>query len=232
MKLAVISDIHGNIYALMKALEDIDEQKVDKIICLGDLVGYGPHPNEVVALIKRREISCIKGNYDASVVDGDYTYIRNTSINSFSLPWTSSEVRVANKYFLDSLPTSLKYTFNGVNFLFTHGSPNAINDYLFEDSTNTIDVMNKLEDDVLVCAHTHIPCSKKYGNKLFINVGSVGKPKIGKPNPTYAIIEINDAGEVNVTFRYLDYEFKRIVKDCTMLNFPSEITSSYETGKE
>ena len=232
MKLAIISDIHGNIYALMKALEDIDEQKVDKIICLGDLVGYGPHPNEVVALIKRREISCIKGNYDASVVDGDYTYIRNTSINSFSLPWTSSEVRVANKYFLDSLPTSLKYTFNGVNFLFTHGSPNAINDYLFEDSTNTIDVMNKLEDDVLVCAHTHIPCSKKYGNKLFINVGSVGKPKIGKPNPTYAIIEINDAGEVNVTFRYLDYEFKRIVKDCTMLNFPSEITSSYETGKE
>ena len=54
MKIAVMSDIHGNIYALMKTLEDIDEQNVDKIICLGDLVGYGPHPNEVVALIKRR----------------------------------------------------------------------------------------------------------------------------------------------------------------------------------
>lgn len=232
MKLAVISDIHGNIYALMKALEDIDEQKVDKIICLGDLVGYGPHPNEVVALIKRREIPCIKGNYDASVVDGDYTYIRNTTINSFALPWASNEVRVANKCFLDSLPTSLKYTFNGVNFLFTHGSPNAINDYLFEDAANTIEVMNQLEDDVLVCAHTHIPCAKKYENKLLINVGSVGKPKIGKPNPTYAIIEIEDNGEVKVTFRYLEYEFKRIVKDCTMLNFPLAITSSYETGKE
>ena len=232
MKLAVISDIHGNIYALMKALEDIDEQKVDKIICLGDLVGYGPHPNEVVALIKRREISCIKGNYDASVVDGDYTYIRNTSINSFALPWASNEVRVSNKYFLDSLPTSLKYTFNGVNFLFTHGSPNAINEYLFEDAANTIDVMKQLEDDVLVCAHTHIPCVKKYEDKLLINVGSVGKPKIGKPNPTYSIIEIEDNGEVHVTFRYLEYEFKRIVKDCTMLNFPSAITSSYETGKE
>ena len=69
MKIAVISDIHGNIYALMKALEDIDEQNVDKIICLGDLVGYGPHPNESIALIRRREIPCIKGNYDASVVD-------------------------------------------------------------------------------------------------------------------------------------------------------------------
>ena len=232
MKVAVISDIHGNIYALMKTLEDIDEQKVDKIICLGDLVGYGPHPNEVVALIKRREIPCIKGNYDASVVDGDYTYIRNTAINSFALPWATNEVRIANKYFLNSLPISLNYTFNGVNFLFTHGSPNAINDYLFEDAANTIEVMNKLEDNVLVCAHTHIPCAKKYGDKLLINVGSVGKPKIGKPNPTYAIIEIEENGEVNVTFRYLEYEFKRIVKDCTMLNFPAAITSSYETGKE
>ena len=67
MKIAVISDIHGNIYALMKALEDIDEQNVDKIICLGDLVGYGPHPNESIALIRRREIPCIKGNYDGCI---------------------------------------------------------------------------------------------------------------------------------------------------------------------
>ena len=232
MKLAVISDIHGNIYALMKALEDIDEQKVDKIICLGDLVGYGPHPNEVVALIRRREIPCIKGNYDASVVDGDYTYIRNTAINSFALPWAINEVRVANKYFLDSLPTSLKYTLNGVNFLFTHGSPNAINDYLFEDAANTIEVMNQLDDDVLVCAHTHIPCAKKYGNKLLINVGSVGKPKIGRPNITYAILDINNLGKVDVTIRELKYEYKRIMKDCTMLNFPSAIVNSYETGQE
>lgn len=232
MKIAVISDIHGNIYALMKALEDIDEQNVDKIICLGDLVGYGPHPNEVIALIRRREIPCIKGNYDASVVDGDYTYIRNTAINSFSLPWACEEVRASNKYYLDSLPTSLNYEINGANILFTHGSPNAINDYLFEDSDNTIKVMNEFEGDVLVCAHTHIPCAKKYNDKLLINVGSIGKPKIGKPNPTYCIMDVKDNGEISVRFRYLDYEFKRIIKDCKMLNFPPAITSSYETGKE
>ena len=139
---------------------------------------------------------------------------------------------IANKYFLDSLPTSLKYTFNGVKFLFTHGSPNKINEYLFEDSPNTIETINKLESDVLVCAHTHIPYAKKYEDKLLINVGSIGKPKIGKPNPTYAIIEVEDNEEVKVTFRYLEYEFKRIVKDCAILKFPSEITSSYETGKE
>ena len=85
MKIAVVSDIHGNIYALMKTLEDIDEQNVDKIICLGDLVGYGPHPNEVVALIKRREIPCVVcRTRDASVGSEGFYYIEYSE-NSFAL---------------------------------------------------------------------------------------------------------------------------------------------------
>ena len=232
MKIAAISDIHGNLYALMKVLEDIDDEKVDKIICLGDLVGYGPHPNEVIALIKRRDIPCIKGNYDASVVDGDFTYIRNTSVNSFILPWTCEELRMSNKYFLDSLPTSLRFTFNDVNFLFTHGSPDSINEYLFEDKENTVKAMDNLTEDVLVCAHTHIPSFKKYNDKVFINVGSVGKPKIGLPSSTYCLIDIDESGNVKCKVKYVDYEFKRIVKDCTMLNFPNELVNSYVTGRE
>lgn len=56
MKIAIISDIHANVYALINLLEDIDIEKVDTIICLGDLVGYGPHPNEVISMIRRRHI--------------------------------------------------------------------------------------------------------------------------------------------------------------------------------
>lgn len=232
MKIAVLSDVHGNIYALLKTLEDIADQRADKIICLGDLVGYGPHPNEVIALIKRREIPCIKGNYDASVIDGRFTYIRNTTINSFALPWAVEEVRASNKFFLETLPEKLTYNFNGIDFLFTHGSPDSINEYLFENGENTEKAMSSLNSDVLVCAHTHIPCFKHFGDKILINVGSVGKPKIGRPNITYALIDVSDTGEVSVSFRELEYEFKRIVKDCKMLNFPSAIINSYETGKE
>lgn len=232
MKIAAISDIHGNIYSLMKVLEDIDSQKVDLIICLGDLVGYGPHPNEAIALIKRRNIPCIKGNYDASVVDGDFTFIRNNAINSFSLPWASQEVRMSNKYYLSQLPTFLDYEFNGVKFKFTHGSPNSITEYLFEDKENTKNIMAELDEDVLVCAHTHIPSYKEFNNKTFINVGSVGKPKIGRPNATYCIINIDDNKNINVKFRELEYEFKKIVKDTKMLNFPAQLVSSYETGNE
>ena len=232
MKIAAISDIHGNIYSLMKVLEDIDEQKVDLVVCLGDLVGYGPHPNEVVSLIKRREMPCIKGNYDSSVVDGAFTFIRDTSINSFALPWASEEVRASNKFYLSQLPTELNYDINGVKIKFTHGSPSKINEYLFEDGENTKKVMESLEEDVLVCAHTHIPSYKKFGDKVFINTGSVGKPKIGRPNATYVLIEIKEDKTVDVKFRELEYEYKRIVKDAQMLNFPSQLVASYESGTE
>lgn len=232
MKIAAISDIHGNIYSLMKTLEDISEQNVDLIVCLGDLVGYGPHPNEVIALIKRKEIPCIKGNYDASVVDGDFTYIRDTSINTFALPWAVDEVRASNKYYLDSLPDHLSYNFSGLKVDFVHGSPAACNEYLFEDSDVTKNIMSSFTGDILVCAHTHIPSYKKFGDKIFINVGSVGKPKIGKPHGTYCIIDISPEKQLKVKFREIPYEFKRIVKDCQMLNFPAALINSYETGQE
>lgn len=232
MKIAAISDIHGNIYSLLKVLEDIDEQRVDLIVCLGDLVGYGPHPNEVIALIKRREIPCLKGNYDASVVDEGFTFIRDNSVNSFALPWACEEVRASNKYYLSQLPTFLDYDINGVKIKFTHGSPNIINEYLFEDGQNTEDIMKNLKEDVLVCAHTHIPSYKKFYQKTFINVGSVGKPKIGRPNATYCLINIDENKNIDVKFRELEYEFKRIVKDSKMLNFPPQLISSYESGNE
>lgn len=232
MKIAVISDIHGNIYSLMRVLEDIDDEKVDLIISLGDLVGYGPHPNETINLIKRRNILSLKGNYDASVVDGNYTYIRETDINSFSLPWTVNELRAANKYYLDTLPTSISMEFNNKKIKFTHGSPNAINEYLLENEDNTAKIMSNLKEDILVCAHTHIPSIKKFGNKLFINDGSVGKPKHGKPTSTYCIIDIDNSGKVTASIKEVEYEYKRIVKDMEMLNFPQKLIISYQTGIE
>ena len=232
MKIAVISDIHGNIYALMRTLEDIEDNKVDTIICLGDLVGYGPHPNEVISMIKRRNILCLKGNYDASVVDGSYTYIRENSINSFSLPWAVDELRAANKFYLNTLPTSLTLEFEDKKILFLHGSPNAINEYLLEGNDNTASIMENLKEDALVCAHTHIPSIKKFGNKLFINDGSIGKPKIGRPNPTYCLIEVEKNKPIKAEIKEITYEVKRIVKDMTMLKFPESLIRSFETGAE
>lgn len=232
MKIAVISDIHSNIYALINVLEDIDSEKVDTIICLGDLVGYGPHPNETISIIKRRNILCIKGNYDNSVTDNKFSYIRETSINNFSLPWTVNELRAENKAYLNGLPSSLTIKNGNKNFLFVHGSPYSINEYLFPDADNTIAYLNNIKEDVLVCAHTHLPSVKEIDKKIYINVGSVGKPKIGRPNSTYCIIETDDEDKIKVSFKEITYEVKKIIKDMTMLNFPLKLIQSFEKGTE
>ncbi|AGF53935.1 metallophosphoesterase family protein [Clostridium saccharoperbutylacetonicum] len=232
MKIAVISDIHANIYALINILENIDDEKVDTIICLGDLVGYGPHPNEVISMIRRRHILCIKGNYDSSVVDNKYSYIRETPINAFSLPWTVNELREENRIFLENSPLKLTLNIEGKNILFVHGSPNAINEYLLEDGDNTNEIMNTITEDVLVCAHTHIPGIKEFGDKLYVNCGSIGKPKIGRPNSTYCILDITKESGIKAQIKEVPYAYKRTVKDVTMLNFPNELIHSFETGVE
>ena len=112
MKIAVISDIHGNIFALNAVLEAIKKQDVTYTICLGDLVGYGCNPNEVIERLRNEKIPCIKGNYDASVVDKDYTFIRENEVNSFSLPWAIKNVTDENIKFLKELPNTITLEFN------------------------------------------------------------------------------------------------------------------------
>lgn len=232
MKIAIISDIHANVYALINLLEDIDVEKVDTIICLGDLVGYGPHPNEVISMIRRRHILCIKGNYDSSVVDNEYSYIRETRINSFSLPWTVRELREENRLFLENLPSTLTLNIMNKKLLFVHGSPDKINEYLLKDEDKTLEVMSSISEDVLICAHTHIPGMKEFGSKVYINCGSVGKPKIGRPNSTYCILNINKEDGMKVQIKEIQYPYKRIIKDMTMLDFPQELIQSFENGIE
>ena len=232
MKIAVISDIHANVYALMNVLEDIDNEKVDTIICLGDLVGYGPHPNEVISIIRSRNILCIKGNYDSSVVDNEYSYIRETPINSFSLPLAVHELREENRIFLENLPSTITLNIANKNLLFVHGSPNKINEYLFKDGDNTLNIMNSISSDVLICAHTHIPGIKEFANKVYVNCGSIGKSKIGRPNITYCILNINKQEGMKVQIKEIPYEFNKIVKDMTILDFPKELIHSFENGLE
>lgn len=232
MKIAVISDIHANIYALINVLNDIDTEKVDTIICLGDLVGYGPHPNETISMIKRRNILCIKGNYDKSVADNDFSYIKETEINKFSLPWTLEELRAENRFYLKGLPSSLILKVGDKNLLFVHGSPSSINEYLLVDENNTKEYMNSINEDILVCAHTHLPAIKEIKNKMYINTGSVGKPKIGRPNSTYCIINIDNENKVETRFKEISYEVKKIIKDMTMLKFPPTLIQSFEKGIE
>lgn len=225
MKIAVISDIHSNIYALEAVLKDIESRNIDIVICTGDLVGYGTRPNEVIEVIRRNKILTIMGNYDDAIgnhrlVCGcDYPDPKDAQKASASMSFTLSKTTEENKLYLRNLPRDAMISFNNKNIRFVHGSTRFINEYLKEDSIQAKEVMQEITEDILVCGHTHIPYFKQYGDKLLVNAGSVGKPKTNKPDSNYVIIEIKNTNEdfnkeaVNVEIIEVSYDYEMSAKE-------------------
>ena len=226
MRIAVISDIHSNVYALDEVLVDLQKRNVDMTVCTGDLVGYATRPNEVIETLKNNKILTIMGNYDESIgnfkiVCGcDYPDPKDAEKAGLSMHFTGQETTDENKAYLRNLPKEATFTFNNKTIRFVHGSTRVINEYLKENSKEADEVMNELVEDILVCGHTHIPYAKYYGEKLLVNVGSVGKPKTSSPNANYVIIDIKnneevakDSSNVEVEIIEVSYDFEKIARE-------------------
>ncbi|MEX6587463.1 metallophosphoesterase family protein [Paraclostridium bifermentans] len=219
MKIAVISDIHSNIYALDAVLADIETKDVDMTVCTGDLVGYGTRPNEVIETLKKNKILTIMGNYDDAIgnlkiVCGcDYPDPKDAEKAGLSMHFTGQTTKVENKEYLRNLPKELIFNFDKKTIRFVHGSTRLINEYLKENSKEADEVMSELVEDILVCGHTHIPYAKYYGEKLLVNAGSVGKPKTGNPNANYVIIDIKNEDEVAKTPSSVEVEIIEVKYD-------------------
>lgn len=219
MRLAVIGDIHGNKYALESVLERIETQNVDFIISTGDLVGYMPYPNEVINLIRKHKVVTIQGNHDQTI--GQAEKIRTEEITSrtdeeiqdkASLLYTNWCITDENRKFLKSLATKLSLECNGLKISIVHGSPKKINEYLYEDQETLARISKIIEEDVIICGHTHIPYFTKVEDKYFINAGSVGKPKHGDSRSTYILVEMNE-GNVSCSIEKVPYNLEAMIND-------------------
>ncbi|HYF82928.1 MAG TPA: metallophosphoesterase family protein [Clostridia bacterium] len=236
MRIAVIADIHSNIFALNEVLLDIDNKNVDLILCLGDLVGYATYPNEVIDTIRENRILTIKGNYDEAVGEElmvcgcDYPDQKDAENAGLSLNWTIDETREDNKEFLRNLPMEVDMSFEVKTIKFVHGSPRKINEYLKENSTEAEEVMSAFEADILVCGHTHKPYYKMYGDKMLVNAGSAGKPKTGTPKANYVVLDL--FGEnAKVEIYEVDYEYENTAKAIEEMGLPHEFANIIRTGK-
>lgn len=219
MRLAVIGDIHGNKYALESVLERIETQNVDFIISTGDLVGYMPYPNEVINLIRKHKVVTIQGNHDQTI--GQAEKISTEEITSrtdeeiqdkASLLYTNWCITDENRNFLKSLATKLSLECNGLKIGIVHGSPKKINEYLYEDQETLARISKIIEEDVIICGHTHIPYFTKVEDKYFINAGSVGKPKHGDSRSTYILVEMNE-GNVSCSIEKVPYNLEAMIND-------------------
>lgn len=237
MKIAIFSDIHGNLHALQAVLADIDRQQLDQVYCLGDLVGYGAHPNEVIDLIRTRQIPTIMGNYDDGVgFDKDdcgcaYTDDEMRRLGDLSLAWSKAHVTPENKAFLRSLLPNIRFEVHGKRVLLVHGSPRRINEYVYEDRApaSLARIAATANADVLVFGHTHLPYVKDVDGVLFVNDGSVGKPKDGDPRAAYAILEIGN--EVKVTIQRVPYDVAAAAAAVRASGLPLHFAELLETAR-
>ena len=218
-------------------LQDIKTLAADAVYCLGDLVDYGPFPNEVIELIQRDHIPTILGNHDEAVAfDRAETggADRGAEINrweSLAFQWTKAHTTVKNKAFLQSLSRLIRLEADGRNFLLAHGSPRRINEYL--DITSPLPCFQAIardaEADVIIGGHTHRPFTKQVDKTLFVNVGSVGRPKDGDLRSCYAVVETTD-GRLDVSFRRVSYALSEVTDAIRRTTIPYELAEQLERG--
>jgi putative phosphoesterase len=226
---AVITDIHANLPALQAALARIDELGIEHVYCGGDLVGYGPHPNEVCALIQERAIPTIYGNYDYAIArdleDCGCAYItpHDRELGQQSVEWTLAHTDRPAKDFMRELPFDLRFGLGDSEVHLVHGSPRKVNEYLFEDKPDRLFERLAAAETArtLVFGHTHKPWLREHGGVLFVNCGSVGKPKDGDPRAAFAILRAGAYGPA-VTIERVGYDAQAVAEEVTASGLPGE----------
>ncbi len=203
MRYAIISDIHGNLAALEKVLKFIELKKCDKVVCLGDIVGYGPYPNECITIVKNSCDFCLMGNHDHAALGLTGIAYFNTFAKQ-AIMWTRKRLSDESKEFLAGLP--FQKTENDI--LFVHATPcePAEWDYVLS-SADAKENFYCLKESVCFIGHSHVPLifslglnneiavtrdSTKIlyeGKRYIINVGSVGQPRDGESRAAFVIFE-------------------------------------------
>lgn len=223
MRYAILSDIHSNLEALTAVLRLVDNQRVEKIVCLGDLVGYYANPNECLQIIRERNIPCIIGNHDR-VATGSKEPTRFGEAARIAIFWTRDHLTIENLRFLEKLP--LIGVFDE-KFLIVHGSlyPEPNEDLYLTSKAEVVKNFETLEKDgskVKLCffGHTHHPLVYEYQdgrlNRIdkaevnlnpdsyyLINPGSVGQSRDRDPRAAFLIF---DSEEGTVCFHRVDYD--------------------------
>lgn len=198
MRYGIISDVHGNLEALVECLELMQFSKVDDIFVLGDVVGYGPNPNECISLLKDK--TWVRGNHDYIIANIEYAY--ETSFNHYAaaaIRWTLQHVTQANRCLLNELPEFIKRD----GYLLIHGSPAYWDDYILDVFDAYLGIKRMEDTQIAFVGHTHVPeCWVWVDEGRKIDVSDVNRVKVTEdnfvlkiePNAKY-IINVGSVGQ-------------------------------------
>ena len=243
MHYAIIADIHSNLAAFQAVLDDIKTQGIDKIWCLGDIVGYGPDPHECIELLRAADNICVAGNHDRAAIG----QLEITSFNPHAaeaVKWTAEKLSIGDITYLKNLPESIE---DG-DFLLVHGSPREpIMEYILSISVARQN-FDFFRNKYCLVGHTHVPQAyslDKENNctatrflptiklvtgelRLIINPGAVGQPRDGNPEASYAIY---DNTTKIVQLRRVSYDIRQTQDRIMKSGLPPQLASRLETGE-
>jgi diadenosine tetraphosphatase ApaH/serine/threonine PP2A family protein phosphatase len=243
MRYAILSDIHGNVEALTAVLHDIAGRSIDKIVCLGDVVGYYPDPEECVALVRQNVALTVAGNHDYAAI-GKIDTSNFTYYAYVAMEWTKRHISPDAKKFLESLPLTIEED----GLFFTHASPSNPSEwvYVFPDSEEAVfHAFSSLVHRINFIGHTHWPSimiadddkimlrseheAHLEQNLIYlINVGSVGQPRDFDPRSSYAIY---DTEKADVSILRVSYDYTITQQKIAQNSQPDFLADRLEKGR-
>jgi putative phosphoesterase len=220
MRIAVMGDIHANLPALRAVIDDVAKIGAEALYCVGDVVGRGPHPNEVVEELRRLEIPTVQGNWDEAVgMDREQTGAAFATTDAehegnASMRWTAETMTDENRAWLRQLPQTLRLTIAGRSVYLFHGSPLKANEYLWASRPSRVlaRIASDEADDLFAFGHTHEAFHRVVGQAHFVACGSVGCGTEGDARARYAVVYFGEP-DISVGFRSVDYDHVSVVRD-------------------
>lgn len=226
MKVAVLSDIHGNFQALESVMEDVKANNCEQVFCLGDLAMAGPQPRMVIDYVrKQNNWTVIQGNTDKMIADFSPEILQNVKNNFPVMANALADdvifIEEDKKDYLRNLPAQKELTLEGVKLLLVHGSPRRNNEDILPDMPLKIieEMLEGTNADLIFCGHTHVPAGYQTNKKqTVVNVGSVGRPMTDEPKACYVIADFQDGG-FSIEHRFIDYDRQTAADIMSARNF-------------
>ncbi len=237
-KIAVCGGPYANPYALDAMLQDARARGCERIFCLGDLGGFGADCDGVWPLLTANGVECIAGNYDIAIGRGDtdcgcgYSDPRDNHFAQLMYDYTVANTSAPFAAWMRELPGERRERIGGLDVHMVHGSPLAVNDFLWESLPD--DELRQRTDasgaDVLLCTHTGIPWQRQLDDTLVVNVGAVGRPaNDGATGTWYSVVDLDD-GHATAELVPVSYDWRRQASSMRSANLPEPFVETVETG--
>lgn len=200
-EIAVLADIHANLYALQAVIEDAEKRGVNFFLNAGDIVGFGPFPNESIELLHSKKVISVIGNFDIEVLNNSE---KGKGENKIAVKFARKQVTGSCSAYLSSLPRQFKFEIAGKKILLTHGSPESIDEHLYHDTSaeRLKGIVDDSKADIIITGHSHEQYVRELDGVFFLNPGSVGRPSDENPQAAYAVVRFNPFSVELVRVKY------------------------------